>query len=103
MFIITEQWIHENATSPETRIGWTYAQTRALGVEQHKNHGWLQGLIGREITDQQKAEFERQGHLYRVKKGREAGLLSVYRPSKAADFRATRRPERQEVLNFSTF
>ena len=54
MFKITEQWLRENGTKG---IGWTYRQTAVLNTDQ-KTHGWLRRLVGKEITDAQKQQFE---------------------------------------------
>jgi hypothetical protein len=93
MFTVTYKWLFDNCTAPQARTGWTYAQAMTLGVHPHGNKGWLKSLVGQLITEEQKQQFEGLGRAYRVKKGRH---VTVYRPSKAADFAATRTPRPTE-------
>jgi hypothetical protein len=55
MFTITREWIDEHRTA---RGGWSADQCVALGIAWPLQSGWKKRLIGRQITDEQKARFE---------------------------------------------
>lgn len=54
--IVTENWIRDNAT--RGGIGWTKSQLSALGVKWPPPKGWLESLIGKEITPAAALKFE---------------------------------------------
>jgi hypothetical protein len=58
--IITEEWIKRFSTSPSVG-SWTNAQRRAIGCEDGSS-GWIQRMAGKEITEDQRLEFESFGH-----------------------------------------
>ena len=58
MFTITKHWLRE-FSSGNSRGGWTKAQLEAVGVSWPPPKGWLDAVIGLEIEDSAKADFER--------------------------------------------
>jgi hypothetical protein len=56
MFTVTKEWINEHRTA---RGGFTAHQLMAVGVTWPPPKGWLRALVGEEITDAQRARFER--------------------------------------------
>jgi hypothetical protein len=54
---------------------WTADQFRVIGIEWAPPHGWKRTVIGRQITDEQKARFEMT---MRAKAARGAGTLELF-------------------------
>ena len=52
---VTRQFIMDNRTP---RGSWTQAQIEALGVEWPPRHGWIDTVIGRELTEAQVRQFQ---------------------------------------------
>ncbi len=49
---------HEMLQNASTDAGgWTRAQIQALGIKWPPRHGWLQGLVGQQVTAAQWKEF----------------------------------------------
>jgi len=57
--IISKAWIHAHTTAGGA---WNRKQIEALGLKWPQTKGWIKGLAGTEITDKQKAEFERYAY-----------------------------------------
>ena len=55
LFVVTSEWVHENATR---RGGWTADQLAVLGVAWPPAKGWLSRLVGTTITCHRKRQFE---------------------------------------------
>ena len=53
--IVTREWIHAHKT---VRGGWTKRQFAALGVTWPLKHGWLEMVVGLQISDEQVRAFE---------------------------------------------
>jgi hypothetical protein len=53
--VMTSAWIHRYATRNR---GWTKKQLAILGVAWPPRRGWLRAMVGREITEEQRAAFE---------------------------------------------
>lgn len=45
--VITRRWLHQNATKG---CGWTKVQLKVLGVQWPPRNGWMEKLIGEEIS-----------------------------------------------------
>ena len=56
MFAITHDWIHAHRTG---RGGWTRDQVEAIGESWPPTRGWTTRAVGRDITDEARAVFER--------------------------------------------
>lgn len=55
MHKVTEQWIRDHATA---KGGWKRRQLELIGERWPPKPGWIDKAVGREITDEQRAEFE---------------------------------------------
>lgn len=60
MFTITAEWLEANKTS---KGAYTQQQLLVLGVEWPPRKGWQKRVIGAEIRDAQKLQFERNGKI----------------------------------------
>ena len=58
MFVVTPDWLHRHGKSG---VGWTRAQVETLGVSWPLEKGWLMGMAGRLITQEQRRAFEARG------------------------------------------
>lgn len=56
--LITREWVKKHATGANS---WTREQLECLGVEWPPRKGWLSERIGRYISPEKAAEFERLG------------------------------------------
>jgi len=56
MFRVTRQWLRQHASG---NGGWTRAQLAAIGVSWPPPKGWVDSLIGSEIEERVRDEFER--------------------------------------------
>jgi hypothetical protein len=63
MFVVTEEWLRQNATA---NVGWTRRQLAVLGVPWPPAQ-WLKPTIGKTISLDAKAEFEKLGEQRRTK------------------------------------
>ena len=63
MFKITEKWLNQHRTQ---RGAWTNAQWLALGLTRTELRagGWKRKIIGKEITEEQKLNFENAKNQY---------------------------------------
>lgn len=52
---ITSEWLHAQATAG---CGWTKKQLAVLGVPSPPRAGWLKALVGREISEEAREQFE---------------------------------------------
>ena len=55
LFTVTKGWLSSNSTK---RGGYTKAQIQAVGLKYPLEAGWMNGLIGRNLTQKQKLAFE---------------------------------------------
>lgn len=53
--IVTKTWVHAHKT---VRGGWTKKQLAVLGVPWPPPKGWLKAVVGTQITESQRIEFE---------------------------------------------
>lgn len=88
MVILTRELLEKYATN---KIGFTYDQMRALGVPVPPKNGWLKGMIGKEVTQEQ---FD----LFCVS-GRMAGGKKDKRKRKAAISKDTPERLKYNLLN----
>jgi len=56
--IITKQWIHDHKTPAGA---WNRKQIEALGLSWPATKGWIKSLEGKEVTLEQKMDFEFYG------------------------------------------
>lgn len=68
---VTREFIMEHRTE---RGAWTYAQIEALGLKCPPRKGWMDLVIGRELTDAQLRQFM-DGNIPRKVKTREQPSL----------------------------
>lgn len=54
--ILTRELLHQACTKKD---GFTRAQVESLGITWPPKKGWLSGMIGKEVTEEQYAEFVR--------------------------------------------
>jgi hypothetical protein len=56
--LITMQWLHDNAAA-HTPYGssFTAAQVKVLGLKYPLQKGWMERLVGAEITDEDAKQF----------------------------------------------
>jgi hypothetical protein len=70
MVIITAKFIHENSTK---NGGWTATQFKALGLTwADKTHGWINRIVGKEITDEAAQAFIDGKAIYSKGSGKKA-------------------------------
>ena len=75
MFTITKAWLEDNATAT---VGWSARQLAIIGTRWPPRKGWKRRQVGHEITDSQKADFERVGEERRREIAREVLAACVY-------------------------
>jgi hypothetical protein len=73
MFTITDAWLMQHQSK---RAAWTADQLAAIGISWPPPRGWKWGVIGKTITDQQKARFE---SAMRSKQARAAATMDLFR------------------------
>jgi hypothetical protein len=73
MFVITHQWLMNHKSR---RNGWTADQLLSVGIQWPPPRGWMHRVIGKSITDQQKARFEMA---MRAKAARTSETLNLFR------------------------
>ena len=72
MFTITEAWLIEHRS---LRGAWTADQLAAIGVAWPPARGWKHRVIGKAISDEARARFER---VLRAKAARGAETLDLF-------------------------
>jgi hypothetical protein len=55
MHTVTEQWIRDHATA---KGGWKKRQLELIGEPWPPKPGWIARAVGRQITEDQRLEFE---------------------------------------------
>jgi hypothetical protein len=72
MFTITDAWIDRHRSD---RGGWTRTQIEVLGESWPLKAGWRRRAVGRQITDEARAQFERA---LRSTQARRAATLDMF-------------------------
>lgn len=65
MFTITEHWLREFKTS---KGAWNKMQLQAIGINFPPQKGWMNSVVGTEITHAQKTAFEKNCPEFEKKK-----------------------------------
>ena len=73
LFVITDEWLRKYATE---RNGYTRKQLSILGIDWPPTKNWRKSVIGREITAEQKSQFENARNVKRKKFKRRSGNRS---------------------------
>ena len=71
---VTRQFIMDNRTP---RGSWTQAQIEALGIAWPPRAGWIDGVIGHELTEAQVRQFQNKATKKQVKAGN-AGQFDLF-------------------------
>lgn len=56
MFKVTRSWLHAHSSG---KGGWTRVQLASIGIGWPPPSGWVANIVGNEVTEEQRAEFER--------------------------------------------
>lgn len=84
MFKITNAWLKEFGTPcGPTGFSWNAKQLKTIGVSYPLVKGWTHSIIGHEISEEKKIQFENlkghSKHLLKVKRAQNSGeLLAFY-------------------------
>ena len=58
-FVITDEWLMKHRTE---KRAWTMKQLKVLGIQWPPKGKWKRGMIGTEISKEDKARFEEHKH-----------------------------------------
>jgi hypothetical protein len=72
VFVITMQWLEEHRSQ---RGAWTADQFQAIGLAWPPPRGWKRRVIGKEISDEARARFEKA---MRAKAARADATLDLF-------------------------